>query len=283
MAKRYPLDTRIAIAEAFDTGRLRGECTVNEIAEAVGANRKSVGRTLKVMAFRLVRKPSPLRTPIPNRWSPPRNFPKLPRPSAVTKGILALYDSGQWAGRCYARDLANLMDVPEKSVAHGLRRLKFKVVKRAYLQFVRMDPAVWAPPPEWPPVLRKQRQLHRSGLSTGAVMRATELSAEVTAIIDDAVRRLDIADVPLYRPGAMKAKIKEVVQDVYRRATYDNVSREQLASWLMESPDVHVGAMESRIKGLVRFATSKTCPECGHNPARGRQIANAMPQGAQQP
>ena len=210
-------------------------------------------------------------TPIPNRWSPPRNFPKLPRPSAVTKGILALYDSGQWAGRCYARDLANLMDVPEKSVAHGLTAVEVQGREAGLLaKFVRWDPAVWAPPPEWPPVLRKQRQLHRSGLSTGAVMRATELSAEVTAIIDDAVRRLDVADVPLYRPGAMKAKIKEVVQDVYRRATYDNVSREQLASWLMESPDVHGRWTWSR-------ASRGWCASPRARPARS---ADTTPQGA---
>ena len=209
--------------------------------------------------------------------APPRNFPKLPRPSAVIKGILALYESGQWAGRCYARDLADLLDVPDESVAHGLRRLKFKVVKRSYAKVVRWDPAVWAPPAAWPPVFQKQRQLHRSGLSTGAVIRATELSAEVTAIIDDAVRRLDVADVPLYRRGAMKETIREVVQAVYRRATQDNVSREELASWLVESPEMPVGGLETRIKGLVRFATSKTCPQCGHNPARDRQIANAAP------
>ena len=267
----------MAIAEAFDSRRLRGECSVNEIADAVGANRKSVGRTLKVIGFRLVRKRYPLLEPIPARWAPPKTFPKLARHSAVTRGIIDLYESGQWSGRCYARDLAPLLDVSDKSVVQGMRRLKFRVVKRAYLQFVRMEPAVWAPPYQWPDFLRQQMQLRRSGLSTGAVQRTTELSAEVTAIIDDAVRRHDVADVTLYRRGAMKTKIKEAVQAVYRRATFDNIAREELAGWLRESPDAHVGALESRVKGLVRFATSKTCPECGHNPAKGRQIVDAVP------
>ena len=270
MATRYPLDTRFAIAEAFDSNLLRGECTVNEIAATVGANRKSVGRTLLVMDFRLVQKPSPVRERIPARWEPPRNWPKLKRHSRITRAIMEAYDSGRWSGRCYVRDLAPMLDLPEETVAHGLKRLRFKVVKRAHLKFIRMEPAVWSPPRRWPDLLQKQRELRQSGLSTGSVMRATDLSAEITAIINDAVKLLDIEDVPLFKRGALKLKIREVVQEVYRKAAVDNIARQELASWLGERPDANIGYLQSRIEGYTRFASKRLCQHCGNNPAKLR-------------
>ena len=275
MAKRYPLDTRFAIVDAFDSGLLRGECSVNEIADAVGANRKSVGRTLQVIGFRMVRKRYGVLESIPARWAPPRErgvpWPKLKRPSPATRGILDLYDTGRSSGRCYARDLAPLLGLTEEAVVQGLRRLGFKVVKKAHKKFVHMEPAIWAPPARWPEVLEKQRELHRNGLSTGAVMRATDLSAEVTAIIGKAVKLLDVDDVPLDRRGALKAKIKTVVQEVYRTMEYDSVARQELASWLGESRDANVQYLQSRVEGYVRFASRKTCQHCGHNPAKLRE------------
>ena len=88
---------------------------------------------------------------VPTRWAPPLNWPNLPRPSAATLAIVALYDSGGWSGCCYVRDIAPLVALPEMSVAHALGRLGFKLVKRSHMKFVRMEPAVWRPPARWSP------------------------------------------------------------------------------------------------------------------------------------
>ena len=270
MAKRLPLDTRFAIADAFDSGMLRGECSVNEIADAVSASRKSIGRTLKVIGFKEVQKRRPLTEKIPSRWAPPRKWPTLKRHHPTAEAIMLLYSSGQWSGRYYVRDLAPILGVTEKTVRQALERLKFKVVKRAHTKQIGVQPAVWAPPPVWPELFQKQRELHRSGLSTSAVMRTTDLSAELTAIIDDAVKLLDVAEIPLYARGEMKLKIRKVVQDVYRKATFDSIARHELAGWLGERDDANVQYLESRVRGYVRFASRKTCPECGHNPTSER-------------
>ena len=268
MANRYPLDTRFAIADAFDARILRGECSVNQIADAVGANRKSVGRTLVHMGFACTRKACVLTEPIPPRYAPPRSLPRLARPSPITQGIIDLYDSGRWSGRCYARDIAALLGVTEDKVGRGLKRLKFTVVKRAHSKFVRMEPAVWASPTEWPELLQKQRDLKRSGLSTGQVMRATDLSAEITAIIDAAVKLLDVQDVALFKRGALKEKIKEVIQEVYTKAVRDSIARDELARWLREDPGANRAYLQSRVEGYVRFASKRLCQHCGRNPAR---------------
>ena len=272
MAKRRALDIRFAIADAFDSGTLRGDCTVNQIADAVGARRDSIGRTLRVVGFHPVRRRQPLYNRIPARWDPPRNWPQLKRHSPLTKALVELYHSGRWSGRCYARDLAPLLEASEKAVAHALRRLRFRIVKKSHLKFVRMEPAVWAPPKRWPEIFQKQRELKLGGLSTGQVIGATDLSAQITGLIDDAVRRLDIEDILLYKPGALKAKIREAVQDVYRQARLDNVTRQDLASWLGERPDANVQYLQTRVKGYVRFASRRTCPHCGRNVAAERQI-----------
>ena len=94
MAKRLPLDTRFAIADAFDNGTLRGESTVNEIAAAVGANPKSVGRSLRVMGFRMVRKSLTITERIPARWEPPRQWPTLERHTSTTQAIVLAYKTG---------------------------------------------------------------------------------------------------------------------------------------------------------------------------------------------
>lgn len=271
MARRLPLDTRFAIAQAFDNGQLRGDCTVNEIADVVGVNRKTVGRTLKVVGFTLVRKVQPLYERITARWSPPRKWPELKRHSPLTQGVVDLYDAGRWSGRCYASDLAPLLEASEKAVAHALRRLKFTIVKKSHLKFVRMEQAVWRRPYAWPEVFQKQRELRRSGLSTGQVIRATELSAEVVGIIENAVRKLDVAELQLYQRGKMKAKIKEVVQEIYRKATFDHIARQELAGWLGESPDANVQYLQTRVEGYVRFATNRICPHCGRHPAQRRE------------
>jgi hypothetical protein len=158
-----------------------------------------------------------------------------------------------------------LVGVTEKTVVHAFRRLKFTIVKKSHLKFVRMEPAVWAPPYEWPSLFQKQRELHRSGVSTGQVMSATDLSAELEAIINDAVKKLDVEAIPLYERGALKERIKQVVQDLYRSATYESVAKQELAGWLGERPDANVEYLESRVRGFVRFATrNRDCP-CGHN------------------
>lgn len=272
LAKRYPLDTRFAIADLFDAGILKGECTVNEIADAVGASRKAVRGTLVVIGFRNTRKQKPLRECRSTLWIRPRKWPKLSRHSAVTRGIIDLYESKSVSRRCCTDAFVEELGYSEDAVVRGLKRLKFSIVKRAHKKQVGIVPAAWTPPDRWPVFFQKQRELHKGGMSTGSVMRATDLSAGVAAIIDDAVRILNVENIPLYKPGAMKATIKQVVRDVYRKALlnrpdFDTISKSDVAGWLGESRNAELGLIQSRIKGYVRFASNRKCLHCGRNPA----------------
>ena len=132
--------------DLFDAGTLSGPTSVDDIARASGASRKSVGRTRQHMAV----PPYAVNESIPARWSSPRSWPHLPKETPTAKAVRALYASGEWSGPCYARDLAPRVGVAEETVVHAFRQLRFKVVKRAYKKFVRMEPAVWAPPIQWP-------------------------------------------------------------------------------------------------------------------------------------
>ena len=284
MGKRHPLETRFAIADAFDSGLLSGVCSVNEIADAVGANRKSVGRTLQHMAFHLVRKPCAVTESIPARWAPPQErgvrWPVLTRSGTAPQAIKGLYDSGKVAGRCYARDLAPLVGVSEETVVHALRRLRFKVVKRAHMKFVRMEPATWRPPAVWPPLFQKQREMHRAGVSAGQIATATTLSAEIKAIIERAVRDLELEEIPLNKRGALKTSITKTIKDIYADVVargqttitttddYNTIARQELAEWLKESEDANPNFLKSRVTGYVRYASNKICQHCGKRPAK---------------
>ena len=263
----HPLDAKIAIAELFDSGRFNGQATSDEIAEAVGIKWQTVGRRTQGLDFTLVKKRSPQRVKIPHRFAPPRNGLKLPkRAGPVTKDIVALYEEGRWTGPCYARDLAGLLNVTEDAVGRSLKALRFKMVKRAHRKFEKWLPAVYAPPPEWPALFQKQRELRRSGLSADAVMRATDSAAGVTAIIERAVRALDMSDVPLDARGALKKKIKGVIADIHREWSRDSIPRSELARWLKEDGERPVAYLQSRVEGYVRFASRRTCPHCGRKP-----------------
>ena len=154
-------------------------------------------------------------------------------------------------------------DASENSVGHALKRLRFKVVKRAHHQFVEWLPAIWERPHQWPDMLLRQRDLRRSGLSATRVMAATDSAAAVAEIIRVAVQKLDVSDVPLDRRGALKAKIKEVIAEVYREWSQESISKRELAEWLKESPNAPKSALMARGEQLMRFALRKQCPSCG--------------------
>ncbi len=86
--------------------------------------------------------------------------------------------------------------------------------------------------------------------------------------------KLDVADIPLSARGALKSKIKEVVQAVYEQAREkrlheaDNyVTRQELAEWLGEGPNDSMGNLRNRVQGFKLYATRRNCPACGKNAA----------------
>ena len=201
----------------------------------------------------------------------PRKWPSLKRHSPNTRAVIELYESGGWTGRCYSRDLTPLLGISEEAIAHALKRLKFTVTKKAFSKTVGHAPAVWRPPVEWPKQLLKQRELRGDGLSTYSTMSATDLLIEEAAtLIDDAKLRLFVNDVPVFKRGALKVQLREVIGELFEKATKDLVARQELAGWLGESPDANVQYLQTRVEGYVRFTSGRTCLKCGHNPARSR-------------
>ena len=256
------LETRLAIVEAYDSGLLQGNATAAEIAKAVGSTPRSVGKALIVAGFRLVQKATPIKESIPTRWAPPRNFPKLTsRHNALTRAVAGVWVDGLHTGRCYAYEITQKVNSDERSVTAAFKRLGFKVVKRRYQKSVGWQPAIYAPPYQWPPKVQKEVELRRAGLSVGQVGRAMELAAEINAVIDAAVMRLDSEDIALNKPGQMKAKIRSVIYDSY----HDSITRKELANRLGEASDANVEFLLNRVGGYVTFASrrGRVCLSCG--------------------
>ena len=261
----HSIDLQIAIADAFDSEQLRRRASTTEIAQATGVGANRIPLIIRRLSVTLIKKRSAVRDWVPARYAPPRKFPRLNgRSSSVSKAVVDLYESGRWSGRCFARDLADLIDdATEESVVRALKRLKFRVVKRGHRKFVAWAPAVWERPRDWPDVFLKQRELRRSGLSAARVIAAADSAAAVAEIIREAVQKLDVLDIPLDRRGALKAKIKEVIAEVYKEWSQESISKRELAGWLKESPNAPKSMLMARGEQLMRLALRKICPNCG--------------------
>ena len=261
----HPIDLQIAIAGAFDSGQLGRQASTTEIAQATGVGANRISLIIRRLSVTRVKKRSAIREWVPARYVPPRKFPQLDgRASPISKAVVGLYESGRWSGRCYARDLADLIDnATEESVARAFKRLKFRVVKRGHRKFVAWAPAVWERPRDWPEVFLKQRELRHSGLSAARVIAAADSAAAVAEIIHEAVQKLDVLNIPLDRRGALKSKIKEVIGEVYREWSQESISKRELAGWLKESPNAPKSMLMARGEQLMRFALRKVCPNCG--------------------
>ena len=222
MARIHPLDLRIEIAELFERGVFSGTTPLDAIvAQSRAGSLQSARRAVQLLGFVKVKSRSRVMQPIPARWEPPRKLPKLTgRHSPVTHAIRELYESRQRTGRCYATDLAPLVDASENTVGKALKTLRFKVVKRAYKKHAGWESETWQPPRNWPALFTRQRTLRRGGLSANAIIRLTDTAAEVEAILRDASTNLLIQGVPVDKRGAhgklqMKAEIQGIIQEMF--------------------------------------------------------------------
>ena len=67
----HPLDAKIAIVEAFDSGRLARQANTQEIAQAVGVGIKRIPRIVRSTNFSVVKIRRPNSVKVPARWAPP--------------------------------------------------------------------------------------------------------------------------------------------------------------------------------------------------------------------
>ena len=217
MAKVHPLDLRIEIAELFDSGVLAGTTPLDSIvAQSRARSPQSARRAILALGFVKVKSRARILQWIPARFEPPRKLPELSgRHSALTHTIRGLFASGELKGRCYATDIASLVEASEESVGRVLKSLRFKVVKRGYNKHVGWESETWRPPRNWPALFLRQRTLRRGGLSADAVIRLTDAAAEVEAILQDASTNLLIQGVPVDQRGKMKAEIKGIIQQMF--------------------------------------------------------------------
>ena len=265
----HPIEARIAVADAFDTGRLPRQATTAEIADATGVRLNSLTRLKGALNFKGIKSKTQLWEQIPHRYAPPRNFPRLNgRVGPVTKAVLALYESGQWSGPCYVRDLVPLIDgSTDDAVGRSLERLKFKLVKRRHKKAIGYAPAIWERPRDWPDILQQQRELLRLNVSPGKIHSTTDSAAGLGGIIKDAWTKLAIKDIPLDKRGAMKAQIKEVIIEAYEAGRKDidpdNISILELAGLIGESPNSPKAALRARMRHMVNYVMTKTCEHCG--------------------
>ena len=122
MAKLHPLGLRIEIAELFDSGVFTGTTPLDAIvAQSRAASLQSARHGIRLLGFTKVKSRNRIMQPIPARWEPPRKLPELTgRHSPVAHAVRELCDSGRRTGRCYAADLAPLVDASGKAVSKAL-------------------------------------------------------------------------------------------------------------------------------------------------------------------
>ena len=252
MARVHPLDLRIEIAELFDSGVFAGTTPLDAIvAQSSATSLQSVRRAIVALGFTKVKSRAPIKQWIPARFAPPRKLPALTgRHSPVAHAVRELYESGRRTGRCYAADLAPLVDASDERVGKVLKTLRFKVVKRGYNKRVGWESETWAPPRNWPALFLRQRTLRRGGLSANAIARLTDAAAEVEAILRDASTNLLIQGVPIDRRGRMKAEIRAIIQQMYAQDR-QTITATQLATVLgmktTSGPDRLLAEVESLV------------------------------------
>ena len=189
MPDRQPLDLRIEIGGLFDRGTLVAPVALGGLAARVALQRYSVKRAISVLGLHHHRKAyqengrhTGANRPAPyvRRGQVSRSLFGCNCPS--TQDVLELFESGRMTGRCSAEDIAQMVDVSAERARRCLKALGFKVVKRQTKKHVGWKSEVVAPPYGWPDLFQRQRELHREGVSAGAVFRATDAAAGVDGV-----------------------------------------------------------------------------------------------------
>ena len=261
MANIHPLDLRMKIADLFDQGRFAGQTPLSEIASFTGAKPASLRRAILLLDFTTVKSRKRIMQPVAARYAPPRRWPALTkRHHPTVHAVQDLYASGRYSGRCYASDLAPLVNASFESVGRCLKTLRFKVVKRAHVVHVGWESAVVAPPREWPELFLRQRTLRQSQIKAETVMRITDAAAELAGVIGRAIRELDVADIPLDQRGQMKAQVKKVIASLYKQhngAEADSISRDDLAAAVGASGIETKNQLLGKIQDMRRTALNE--------------------------
>ena len=95
----HKIDAQIAIADAFDSGRLGRQANSQEIADAIGVGVKRIPGLIKSSDFKLIKIRRPNQRKISPRYHPPQRFPPLDgRASPTAHAVVELYQSGRWSG-----------------------------------------------------------------------------------------------------------------------------------------------------------------------------------------
>lgn len=258
MAGKHTLDLRIEIADLFDRGVFAGATPLDRIATAVGEKPLRTGSAVRALGFKMFKARARIWRQVPRRWAPPRKLPELSRRHrAVTHAVRDLYVSRHFTGRCYAADLAPVVEASEEAVEHALKTLRFKVVKKAHKRHTGYESAIYTPPHEWDDLFERQRMLRRSGLKADTVMRMTDAAAQLSGVIDRAVRELDVRDIPIAQRGKLKESIRKVIEEAYHVAERDYIPRMELVKALDASSVDGAEKLLADVQLLRQRANSK--------------------------
>ena len=159
--------------------------------------------------------------------------------------IADIFDSGRYAGRCTAEELAVRLQARSRSIGKAFsvlgfeRVVKAKTIREKRTKKVTKVPAEWSPPKEWPALFRLQREIRKKGVSAAGTLRATDAACDMPDILEKTLTALLLDNVPVNRRGALKAKIKEVIlKDLAELAEYqtENILLVELAEALRDTP-----------------------------------------------
>lgn len=171
--------------------------------------------------------------------------------------ILDLKESGRLSTQPTTEEVRVKLDLPAdklRSISMAFRKLEFE--EKTPLKRVRNKPnipAVYKVPARFPESVKMERRLRRRGFSVGQVKNMMRQAANAPDIVDKAIGKLLVKNVPVEKRGALGRAIREVIVAMHEEMTYDLVTRREIAEWIGESPKMHKSALENRIRGLVKF------------------------------
>lgn len=227
------MDRRIAVMTLFDTGRLSGTCTVQELTQIIGGNTQSMTRAVRSLGFTIARKESTRREPtghgkrtrkvkVPRQWEPPadgwdsrfKREKQLREFGMSPDAIRRAEDYAAHITDILSEAVDTLLDAEVPVASKGrLKKQIQEVIREKITGFATVQPDI-----------------------ANAIRRASDAEGRAS----DAEERLAVA---LATGQAMMPE--------------DVITRSELAAALKEHPDTNKQALLNRTEGVVRAAVRK--------------------------
>ena len=177
------------------------------------------------------------------------------------------YDAGDLIGKqtaiAIARHFGVLKEIRNPNSKFSRKQdstaAMFVAMKLGFVKEVVGDyekPVSLTPPQEWAPLFVAQRKLYKAGLSATICLNAGKTACGDAEVLMDAAGAMLVDGVALDQPGALDAKIREVIAEKLRelrelRETW--IKPEELAYHLRETPAIGKRGLLNRVEAFLHI------------------------------